>query len=362
MRDLAILLIHLLTTIAKLTRPGGARAVVAESLLVKHQLVALNRGRERAPNLRPMDRVIVGLCVFFVRPGRLVRSAVVFRPSTLLSFHRALVKRKYRLLFSAKKRSRPGPKGPSPDIIAAIVEMKRKNSRFGSRRIAQQIAFIFDIEIDKDIVRRVLATHYRPEPGSGGPSWLTLLGHTKDSLWSVDMFRCESLILKSHWVMVVMDHYTRRIIGFAVHAGALDGLAVCRIFNRITAGHPKPLYLSSDNDPLFKYHQWKANLRILDVEEIKTVPHAPLSHPFVERLVGSVRREFLDQTPFWHARDLERKLRTFAEYYNESRVHHALSGVTPESKADDRDRTVARLDNYRWQSHCRGLYQLPVAA
>ena len=126
MRALAIIFIHLVATIARLARPGGARAVVAESLLVKHQLMVLNRGRERAPNLRPMDRVIAGLCVFFVRPGRLVRSAVVFRPSTLLSFHRALVKRKYRLLFSAKKRGRPGPKGPSPDIIAAIVEMKRK--------------------------------------------------------------------------------------------------------------------------------------------------------------------------------------------------------------------------------------------
>ena len=91
----------------------------------------------------------------------------------------------------------------------------------------------------------MLATHYRPEPGSGGPSWLTLLGHTKDSLWSVDMFRCESLILKSHWVMVVMDQCTRRVIGFAVHAGALDGSAVCRMFNGIIAGRREPRYLSS---------------------------------------------------------------------------------------------------------------------
>jgi len=220
--------------------------VVAESLLVKHQLVVLNRGRERAPNLRPMDRVIAGLCVFFVRPGRLVRSAIVFRPSTLLSFHRALLKRKYRLLFSAKRRGKLGPKGPSRDIIAAIVEMKRRNLKFGCRRIAQQIAFVFDIEIDKDIVRRVLATHYRPEPGSGGPSWLTLLGHTKESLWSVDMFRCESLILKSHWVMVVMDQYTRRIIGFAVQAGALDGPAICRMFNSIIEKSVIPQYVSSE--------------------------------------------------------------------------------------------------------------------
>ena len=176
------------------------------------------------------------------------------------------------------------------------------------------------------------------------------------------MFRCESLILKTHWVMVVMDQYTRRIIGFAVHAGALDGPAICRMFGSIIAGRGEPRYLSSDNDPLFRYHQWKANLRTLDVTEVKTVPHVPLSHPFVERLVGNVRREFTDQTPFWHARDLERKLGAFAEYYNASRVHYALGGVTPQTKAGDGDRKVANLNNYRWQSHCRGLYQLPVAA
>ncbi len=78
---------------------GGARAVVAESLLVKHQLVILNRGRERAPNLRPMDRLIAGLCTLVIRPGRLLRIAVVMKPSTLLAFHALLVKRKYRLLF-----------------------------------------------------------------------------------------------------------------------------------------------------------------------------------------------------------------------------------------------------------------------
>ena len=79
-------------------------------------------------------------------------------------------------------------------------------------RIAQQIALAFAVDIDKDVVRRVLATHYRPAPHSGGPSWLTFLGHAKDSLWSIDLFRCESAILRSHWVLVVMDHYTRRIV------------------------------------------------------------------------------------------------------------------------------------------------------
>ena len=230
-RHFAILFVHLVVTVARLFGPGGARSVVAESLLVKHQLLILNRSRTRAPGLRPTDRVIVGLCAILMRPSRLLRSAIVLKPSTILSFHRALVKRKYRLLFTPKTRGKPGPIGPSPELVSAIIEMKHRNPKFGYQRIADQISLVFNIEIDKDVVRRVLAKHYRPEPGSNGPSWLTFLGHSKDSLWSVDLFRCESLILKSHWVMVVMDQYSRRIIGFAVHAGALDGPAVCRMFN-----------------------------------------------------------------------------------------------------------------------------------
>ncbi|TDJ37435.1 MAG: transposase [Gammaproteobacteria bacterium] len=362
MRDLAILFIHLPVTIARLSGPGGARSVVAESLLVKHQLLIFNRSRVRAPGLRPTDRVIVGLCAILMRPTRLLRSAIVLKPSTILSFHRALVKRKYRLLFTPKTRGKPGPKGPSPELISTIIEMKRRNPNFGYQRIAEHISLVFDIEIDKDLVRRVLARHYRPEPGSNGPSWLTFLGHSKDSLWSVDLFRCESLSLKSHWVMVVMDQFTRRIIGFAVHAGVLDGPTVCRMFNSIIGGSKSPRYLSSDHDPLFRFHQWNANLRILELTQVKTVPYVPLSHPFVERLIGTIRREFLDQVPFWTARDLERKLLLFEGYYNRDRVHRGLGGLIPDPKPANTDQNIARLNNYRWNSCCRGLYQLPAAA
>jgi len=362
MRDLAILFIHLLTTIARLMCPGGGRAVFAESLLLKHQLVVLHRSRERAPNLRPMDRVIAGLCTLFIRPYRLLRVAVVLRPSTLLAFHSALVRRKYRVLFSPKRLRKPGPKGPSPELIAAIVEIKRRNPSWGCRRIAQQLCLVFDLEIDKDMVRRVLAKHCRPDPGAFGPSWLTVLGHAKDSLWSIDLFRCESLILKSHWVLVVMDQYTRRIIGFGVQAGAVDGPSLCRMFNRAIHGVDSPKYLSSDNDPLFRFHRWKANLRILEVSEVKTVPYLPISHPFVERLNGTIRREYLDFVPFWTAHDLESKLLSFKEFYNDQRCHFALDGDTPGDRTTKTRRKVANLDSYRWRIHCKGLYHLPVAA
>jgi hypothetical protein len=83
--------------------------------------------------------------------------------------------------------------------------MKQRNPHWGCPRIAQQIAVVFHIAIDKDVVRRILAHHYLPGQDSGGPSWLTFLGRMRDSLWSMDLFRCESAMLRTHWVLVVMD-------------------------------------------------------------------------------------------------------------------------------------------------------------
>ena len=162
----------------------------------------------------------------------------------------------------------------------------------------------FGISLNKDVVRRILAVRYRPVPDSAGPSWLTVLGHAKDSLWSLDLFRCESAILRTHWVR---------------------------------------------------------NLRVLDVQEIKTVPYVPLSHPFVERLIGTIRREYLDRTLFWTTADLEMTLLDFQRYYNGYRAHAGLDGRTPEPRSDlAASRTT--VSSYRWQRHCRGLYQTPMAA
>src|SRR6266404_7972113 len=117
MRDLLVLFVHVLVTLARLAGPGGVRSVVAESVLVKHQLLILNRSRKRSPNLRPSDRVVAGLCALVMRPGRLIRSAIVVKPSTLLCLHRALIQRKYRRLFSSNGPTKPGPKGPSREVI-----------------------------------------------------------------------------------------------------------------------------------------------------------------------------------------------------------------------------------------------------
>ncbi len=306
---------------------------------------------------------MLGLTTLFVSPRRIPKLGALIRPATLLRFHKALVDRKYRLLFSSSShRRKPGPKGPSAEIIAAIVEMKRRNPRFGCVRIAQQISHAFGVQIAKDVVRRVLARYYRPGSGSEGPSWLSLIGHAKDSLWSIDLFRCESILLRSHWVLLVMDVFTRRIVGFGVESACIDGVSVCRMFNRASVGQSLPRHASTDHDPLFRFHRWLANLRVLGIDEIKSLPHAPVSHPFVERLIGTIRREYLDRAFFWDAVDVVRKLGEFRDYYNAHRVHRSLGGTTPAQRAGASSPALASLDRHAWRQHCHGLFQTPIAA
>ena len=135
MRDLLLALLHLAVTAAKLCRRGGVRAVITENLLLKQQLIVLRRARQRAPNLKVGDRLLCGFGSLFLSPGRIRKVAIGVRPATLLTFHQALVRRKYRRLFSSSPRAKkPGPKGPSEALIRAIVGLKARNPRFGCPR------------------------------------------------------------------------------------------------------------------------------------------------------------------------------------------------------------------------------------
>ena len=156
--------------------------------------------------------------------------------------------------------------------------------------------------------------------------------------------------------------FTRRIIGFGVQAAAVDGPALCRMFNQANSEQGLPTRLSTDHDPLFQFHRWQANLRILDVEWVPTLPQVPWSHRFIERLIATIGTDYLDRLFVWTANDLERKLELFKNYYNAARRHQGLGGDTPEEKAGGSRAPVVSLAHYRWQNHCHGLFQLPIAA
>jgi hypothetical protein len=115
---------------------------------------------------------------------------------------RFITQQKYRMLFSPNHNRKPGPKGPSAELVHAVVEMKQRSSRWGCSRIAEQISLAFSLPIDKDVVRRILAHHHWPGRDASGPSWLTFLGHTKDSLWRM------GFVAMLHSNHVVEDSWT----------------------------------------------------------------------------------------------------------------------------------------------------------
>ncbi len=168
----------------KLLRRGGMKALIAENLILKQQLFLLTRSRKRAPNLSPLDRFLLGLWTIFLDPRRIQRTAILLQPSTLLQYHQALIEWKYPLLFSSPKSGKPGPKGPSRQLLALVLAMKRRNPQCGCTKIAEPIAKPFARPLEKDVVRRILASHSQADR-PGGPSWLAFIGPMKDSLWRV---------------------------------------------------------------------------------------------------------------------------------------------------------------------------------
>ena len=185
MRQCLFLVINIVTLLFRFAHKGGVKSIVSENLLLKHQLLILNRSRQKAPSLKPIDRLLFGWLAMLLSPGRLVKAAIIITPSTLLAFHQALVKRKYRRLFGSTNRGNPGP--------------------------------------------------------------------------------------------------------------------------------------------------------------------------------GTIRREFLDQIFFWGSLDLERKLTSFKEYYNNYRVHSAIDGDTPIEHYNEIESEPINLKQYSWQKHCAGLFHTPIA-
>ena len=111
----------------------------------------------------------------------------------------------------------------------------------------------------------------------------------------------------------------------------------------------------------FKFRQWQANLRIFEIDEIKTVPESPWSHPFIERVIGTIRREYLDEILFWNDRDLTAKLDRFVTYYGEARMHSSIS-ETPRGLGGGGVVGKINIQNYKWKSYCNDRFSIPIAA
>ena len=121
------------------------------------------------------------------------------------------------------------------------------------------------------------------------------------------------------------------------------------MFSHAAAGQRLPRRVSTDHDPLFRFHRWLANLRVREIEEIKTVPYAPVSHPFVERPIGTLRRDYLDCVFFWNATDLRASCKSSGTITTSLASIAGSLGVTPMDQAGRPSPARATLAHYAWQ-------------
>jgi len=314
MKTLALLVIHFLTTLAQRVGPGGAKAIIAESVLLKHQQLIARRSARKTPKLTTSDRFLCGFLVLFMRPRRIRKAAVVLKPATLTKFRRALVSRNYHRLFSSRKKAKPGPKGPSDALVRVIVEFKQRNARFGCPRIAQQINKAFGVNIDKDVVRRVLAKHYRPEPYDGGPSWATFLRYTRDSLSSIPLFRRESVPPRIHSILLAIGQFTRTIIGCGISGRIFDQTVIFSRFDNAIPVIGASRSLRSNHDQPFSHHRSRKKLH--GVSRTRTVTILPRSPPVAERRIRTRRRKHHDYCSNYSAIHLEEIHGALNNYYH----------------------------------------------
>ena len=266
-------------------RPGvGSGAVAAESLAVKHQLLIMKRSQRRSPNLTAWDSsVFLDSVRRRCRPDAWAKSPCILKdldpPAPSSSFGQTQISSALRL----QELRAPRPQRPVQrvDRRGGRDETAQPILRLPQDR--QTISNAFGIEINKDAVRRILIRYYRPGPGGGGPSWLSVIGQARNRLWSVDLFRTESILLKSYWVMVVMDVYTRRIVGFGVGVtrANLDGIRVCRMFNRAIARQAMPGFYPRTTIRCFAF---------IAGERTFGYSKSMRSRPFPQRPVPSFRR------------------------------------------------------------------------
>ncbi|MDB3935485.1 hypothetical protein N9383_02050 [Granulosicoccus sp.] len=146
MKDLRYIIARLLTTIAKLLGPGGARVIVVDSLLTKQQLLIINRTRRQSPKLKALDCFLMGLCSLFLLQRHIRKAAVIIQPSTLFEFYQLLKQGEYRRRYTSGRKTKPGPKGSSIGFgihtraVDGVLLCCMFNKILSGRRVPQRLS------------------------------------------------------------------------------------------------------------------------------------------------------------------------------------------------------------------------------
>jgi len=296
-----------------------------EILVLRHELRVLRR-RGRRVRYQARDRALL---VALARSLPRARWATAFavHPTTLLRWHRSLVRRRW--TFDSRRPGRPALDG---DLLTLVVRLARENPRWGYRRIVGELAKL-GISASETSVRNVLKAHrLEPAPRRSGPSWKAFIRQQAQSMIASDFFTVETVSLRRIYVLFFIE-LGRRRVHLAGCTSNPDGAWVTQqarnLVMELDDRHDPIRFLLHDRDTKFSA-AFDEVFRTQGVRVIKTPIHAPNANAHAERWVRTVREECLDWLLILGKRQLERTLRTYIDHYNRQRPHRALGLTAPD--------------------------------
>ena len=295
-------------------------ALAAENLALRQQLAIL-KPRTRRPRLRRRDRL------FWVWLSRLwsgwTSALVIVKPETVVRWHRA----GFRLYWRWKSRQRCAGR---PKVDRKVRDMIRwlsaENPRWGAPRILSELKML-GYEVAESTVAKYMCRKRKPP----SQTWRTFLeNHVKD-IAAVDFFTVPTVTFRVLYCFLVLRHDRRRVVHFNVTANPTATWTTQQVIEAFPYDEA-PRFLIRDRDSIYSEH-FKARLKGMGIEEVPTAPYAPWQNPFVERLIGSIRRECLDHMIILSEGHLRRVISEYLRYYHDDRCHLSLERNAPNKRA-----------------------------
>jgi len=296
------------------------RNLLLENLALHHQLLVLNRGTKR-PHLTPLDRAL-WVWIAHTWSGWKV-SLRLLQPDTVIQWHRA----GFRLFWRWKSRPhKAGRRSICPDTIALVRQMNRANPLWGAPRIHGEL-----LKLGITVAQRTVSKYMvRPPRRSSPQKWTTFLRNHLGEMVSVDFLTVPTLNFQVLYVIVVMSHFRRQILRFNVTAAPSARWTAQQLREAFPFSSP-PRYLLHDRDSIYGL-EFQHTAQALSIEELRIAPHSPWQSPYVERFIGSLRRECLDHVIVLNRAHLYRVLESYFAYYHGWRTHLALDKDAPEPR------------------------------
>jgi transposase InsO family protein len=299
------------------------RRLEAEILVLRHQVNVLQRRTPRRLHLRWADRAL--FIWLYRRCPRLLDAITIVRPETVVRWHRM----GFAAYWRWKSRSPGGRPRIGKEVRDLIRRMSFENPLWGAPKIHGEL-----LKLGIEVAQSTVSIYMVPRRGRPLQTWKTFLRNHVEGIASIDLFVVPTIAFEQLFAFLVLGHRRRRLLWTAVTRNpTAEWLA-----RQITEAFPwdsAPEYLIRDNDRAFG-GVFKARVRAMGIRDRPTSFRAPWQNGYVERLIGSIRRECTDHLIVVNAEHLQRILAKYATYYNEVRTHVSLGKDAPDTRPIER--------------------------